>query len=173
MQKNGLDGLFLEFSAAKLEQLTGRIQDCLAQLPPDQIWARSSDNENAVGNLVLHLCGNVRQWVVAAIGGAPDLRARDAEFAARGGLNAQDLSERLRRTVTQAQGILSGLTADRLLETVHIQGYDTTVLQAVYHVVEHFSQHTGQIIYATKLATGEDLGFYRHLNRPAHSERIP
>jgi uncharacterized protein DUF1572 len=78
--------LFLDYSVRKLRQLTGRIEDCLGRLTEEQIWARGAESENAVGNLVLHLSGNVRQWIVAAVGGRPDIRERDAEFGARGGL---------------------------------------------------------------------------------------
>lgn len=169
----GLDRLFVRFSIDKLNQLTGRITDCLGRLSEEQIWARAGENENAVGNLVLHLCGNVRQWLIAGVGGAHDLRDRDAEFAAAGGHTAADLSARLHDTVAEAVGVLEKLTAARLAETVRIQAYDNSVLGAVYHVVEHFSQHTGQILFATKRETGEDLGYYRHLKGRAHRERTP
>jgi uncharacterized damage-inducible protein DinB len=172
MQKS-LDCLFLDFSVAKLNQLTTRIADCLGRLREDQIWTREGENMNAIGNLVLHLCGNVRQWIVAGIGGAPDARVREREFSARGGVNASELEARLRTTVAEAAGILDNLAAGRLLERVNIQGYDSTVLEAIYHVVEHFAQHAGQVIYATKLRTGADLGYYRHLSRPPHNEQTP
>jgi uncharacterized damage-inducible protein DinB len=167
------DRLFLDFSVAKLNQLTARIADCLGRLREEQIWARESENVNAVGNLVLHLCGNVRQWIAASIGGAPDVRVRDLEFAARGGVTASELEAGLRTAIAEAAGILTNLTAGRLLEPVRIQGYDASVLEAIYHVVEHFAEHTGQIIYATKLLTGADLGYYRHLSRPPHNEKTP
>lgn len=168
-----LDRLFVEFSIAKLGQLTRRIADCVGRLSEDQIWARGSENQNSVGNLVLHLCGNVRQWLISGVGGAPYLRDRDAEFAARGGASGAELARRLQETVSEAGVVLDGLTAERLCETVRIQSYENSVLDAVYHVVEHFSQHTGQIIFATKLVTGEDLGYYRHLSGKTHSESTP
>ena len=167
------DRLFLDFSVAKLNQLAVRIADCLSRLREDQIWARENENVNAVGNLVLHLCGNVRQWIVASIGGEPDVRVRDLEFAARGGAHASELEVKLRTTIAEAAGILTNLTASRLLEPVRIQGYDASVLEAIYHVVEHFAEHTGQIIYATKLLTGADLGYYRHLGQSPHKEQTP
>ncbi len=172
MEKN-LEGIFLDFSIKKLEQLTSRIADCLHKLSDDQIWARESNNQNAVGNLVLHLAGNVRQWIVSAIGGAPDIRDRDREFAAKEGPSGAELAGHLRTNVQEAVQVLSQLSHARLSERLRVQDYDATVLEAIYHVVEHFSQHAGQIMYATKLLTGEDLGYYRHLNRPAHHEKIP
>jgi uncharacterized damage-inducible protein DinB len=167
------DRLFLDFSAKKLQQLAGRIETCLGKLTPEQVWARGSDNENAVGNLVLHLCGNVRQWIVSGVGGAPDTRDRDAEFAARGGASTADLIARLRQVVDEAAAVLAAVSPERLTEHVVIQKYDLPVIEAIYHVVEHFSGHTGQIIFATKMLTSEDLGFYRHLGAKPHSEKTP
>jgi uncharacterized damage-inducible protein DinB len=167
------DTIFVQFSADKLTQLSTRIIDCLARLSPEQIWMRGGDHENAIGNLVLHLCGNVRQWIGSGVGGQADVRMRDAEFAARGGLEAAELRERLTAVVAGAAEIIRTLPAGRLTERIRVQGYDVSVLEAIYHVVEHFSGHTGQIIFATKLLTGDDLGFYRHISQPAHAERVP
>jgi uncharacterized damage-inducible protein DinB len=165
---------FLDFSARKLRHLLSGIDRCLAELNEEQVWARGGENENAIGNLALHLCGNVRQWIVAGVGGVPDVRERDAEFAARGGLGIPELKEKLRATVEDAVAVLNAVTSGRLAERVTIQGYDVSVLEAIYSVVEHFSMHTGQIIFATKMLTGQDLGFYRHLGRrPAHVEKTP
>jgi len=159
-----LDRLFLDCSARELRQKMGRISSCLGQLNEDQVWARGGENENAVGNLALHLAGNVRQWIIAGAGGRPDTRDRDSEFAARGGMPKSGLEERLRQTVEEACEVIRGLTPERLAARLTIQDYNVTVLEAVYHVVEHFSMHTGQIIFATKMLTGSDLGFYRHLS---------
>jgi uncharacterized damage-inducible protein DinB len=165
---------FLDYSTRKLRQLTSGIEKCLAQLNEEQVWARGGENENAVGNLTLHLCGNVRQWIIAGVGGLPDVRQRDAEFAARGGLAIPELSQKLRATVADATAVLDSVTAERLTERLAIQGYDLSVLDAIYAVVEHFSMHTGQIIFATKALTGADLGFYRHLRAAqAHQQKTP
>jgi uncharacterized damage-inducible protein DinB len=122
---------------------------------------------------VLHLSGNVRQWIVSGVGGRPDIRQRDAEFAARGGGGAE-LVVRLEEAVEEAAGVLARLTPERLSERIVVQHYDVTVLEAIYHVVEHFSGHTGQIIFATKMLTATDLGFYRHLrDAAAHDKKTP
>ncbi len=166
--------LFLDFSGRKLLQLAGRIGVCLGKLTPEQVWARGGENENAVGNLVLHLCGNVRQWIISGVGGEPDRRRRDAEFAAREGLSPAELRAALEETVAAAARVIGTLPPGRLTETAAIQAYKVTMLEAIYHVVEHFAQHTGQILFATKQMSGEDLGFYRHLNRPSpHEEKTP
>jgi len=169
-----LDRIFLDVSQKKLQQLTSRIEQCLAQLTAEQVWARGSENENAIGNLVLHLAGNVRQWIISGIGGKPDIRVRDREFTARGDVEPAELGERLKSTVEEAVAVLGQVSAGRLAEIVTIQKYDITVMEAIAHVIEHFAQHTGQIIFATKMLTGQDLGFYKHLKTTAaHGEKIP
>jgi uncharacterized damage-inducible protein DinB len=171
---NDTGGIFLDFSARKLELLTGRIESCLDRLNGEQIWARGGENENAVGNLALHLAGNVRQWIVSGVGGKPDIRERDAEFAARGGESVAELKERLRAAVSEAVAVIGGVSAERLTERVTVQRYEQSVLEAIYHVVEHFAMHTGQIQFATKMLTGADLGFYAHLRTTAaHGEKTP
>jgi uncharacterized damage-inducible protein DinB len=171
---NETDRIFLDFSARKLELLNGRIGSCLDRLSAEQIWARGGENENAVGNLVLHLAGNVRQWIISGVGAAPDVRERDAEFAARGGASVADLKERLGGTVTEAVAVIGAVSPERLTERLTVQKYEGSVLEAIYHVVEHFSMHTGQIQFATKMLTGVDLGFYAHLKTAlAHREKTP
>jgi len=157
---------FLNYSADTLLELAGRIEDCLGRLSNEQIWLRHSENENAVGNLVLHLCGNVNQWIGSGIGGKPDTRERHKEFEAREG----SLGTRLKDTIAEAAKIIRSVPAARLAERLKIQGYDTTGLKAIYHVVDHFAGHTAQIIFATKLLTGQDLGYYAHLNKPKQAE---
>ena len=121
----------------------------------------------------MHLCGNVGQWIGSGVGGKPDTRQRDAEFAARGDIQPAELAERLEKAVSEAAGIIRNLPHARLMEKTTIQKYDVTLMEAIYHVVEHFSQHTGQIIFATKLLTGQDLGYYKHLNQSKHFETTP
>jgi uncharacterized damage-inducible protein DinB len=164
--------IFLDYSTRKLRQLSGRIDDCLGRLTEEQIWMRGAESENAAGNLVLHLSGNVRQWIVSGVGGQPDTRQRHTEFDARGGLAVSELKARLRETIDEALAVLDSLPLERLTEPRLIQGYNVTVLEAIYAVVEHFSGHTGQIIYLTKGLTGQDTGYYRHL-KTAHSAKTP
>jgi uncharacterized damage-inducible protein DinB len=174
MMTRALEQEFLNYSADKLSQLSERIESCLGMLTVEQIWARGSENENAVGNLVLHLCGNVRQWILSGIGGAPDVRQRDREFDARSGIPPSELAARLRTVVTEAAGVIHQVTEERLAEQIVVQKYQLSVFHAIYHVVEHFSGHTGQIIFATKMLSGADLGFYRHLRTTEpHGEKTP
>ena len=136
-----------------------RIERCLEQLSDDNVWWRANPESNSIGNLLLHLAGNVRQWIISGVGGVPDDRQRQREFDEQGPMPSADVLSRLRMTVEEADRVLAGITADGLLEGRRIQGHDVTVLEAVYAVVEHFSMHTGQIILLTKMWKG-DLGFY-------------
>ena len=154
-----VESLFLNFSADKLRQFADSIAVCVGKLNDDQIWARGHESSNAIGNLILHLNGNVRQWIISELGGNPCERDRDAEFAARGNVTGAELIARLKNTVEHAAQVISSLTTDRLTRMYDIQSYGCSGVEAVYHVVEHFAEHTGQIIFATKLLTGEDLGF--------------
>jgi uncharacterized damage-inducible protein DinB len=165
--------IFVKFSAEKLDQLHGRIQDCLTRLTPDQIWTRNSENENAVGNLVLHLSGNVRQWIGSGVAGLPDHRQRDAEFDARGGQTSEELARLLKTKITEAVEVIRAVPSARLTERITPQGYNVTVLEAIAHVIEHFSMHTGQIILLTKLLTGSDLAYYQHLRGSGRSAAEP
>lgn len=155
---------FTRFSTFKLRQCLERIEICLGKLDDERIWARPNAASNSAGNLCLHLAGNVRQWILSGVAGQPDTRRRDEEFAAQGGFSREELLARLRATVNEACAVIGSLGEARLGETVRPQRYEVTVLEAVYHVVEHFTMHTGQIMLLTKAATGEDLGFYRHLS---------
>jgi len=163
---------FLRISTEKLRRSGSRIEDCVGRLNHDQIWARSAENVNSVGNLILHLCGNVRQWIGFGIGEMADQRDRDSEFAARGGLQPAELVERSRKTVSEAIDIIGKFDPARLMERVTIQNTEVTKMEAIYQVVEHFAQHTGQIIFVTKMLTGDDLGYFKHLN-PGAAARVP
>jgi uncharacterized damage-inducible protein DinB len=155
-----------------------KIERCLERLTEEQIWWRANENSNSIGNLVLHVCGNARQWIISGLGGVPDARTRQAEFDARGNVTRADLTKLLRETVAEIDQVLAAFDVRRLPDTFHIQHKDSTALEAIFHVAEHFSMHTGQIILLTKLLTGTDLRFYgfedgvpvHRWNTPAHSE---
>jgi uncharacterized damage-inducible protein DinB len=137
-----------------------KIERCLEELDDGQIWWRPNPQSNSIGNLVLHLCGNARQWIIAGLGWSDDLRDRDSEFEQTDVIERAKLTDLLRSTVTEVVVTLERLDVETLLEKRRIQGAEVDVLQAVFHVTEHFSMHTGQIILLTKLLTAADLRFY-------------
>jgi uncharacterized damage-inducible protein DinB len=143
-----------------------KIRRCLEALSEEDVWWRPNPDSNSVGNLVLHLSGNIRQWIVSGVGGRPDVRERAKEFAADGqkegaAWDRARLLAHLTATLREVDETLAGLTPAELLRRTTIQGQDVSVLEGVFHAVEHFSMHTGQIIYVTKLRTGTDLRFYQ------------
>ena len=137
-----------------------KIESCLRQLSDEQIWWRPNEQSNSIGNLILHLCGNARQWIVSGLGGEPDARDRTAEFAQRELIPGASLHSLLKRTLSEVDSTLERCDTSKLLDRQTIQGTDVTALEAIFHVVEHFSMHTGQIILLTKLMTATDLRFY-------------
>ncbi|HXJ95703.1 MAG TPA: DUF1572 family protein [Terriglobia bacterium] len=157
-----------------------RIERCFDLLSPEQIWWRPNPASNSAGNLALHLAGNVRQWIVSAVGGAPDARQRDQEFAERGPLPDPELVKVLRVSVRDACRVLRRLSAVELARIYTIQGLQVTGLNAIFHVVEHFAFHTGQIIFISKQQLRRDLDFTRlpgdmpeHRTRERASRKLP
>ena len=143
-----------------LEDYLPKIERCLERLTDEQIWWRPNEESNSIGNLVLHLCGNARQWIVSGVGGKADHRHRDAEFAQRDLVPRDELLTLLRSTLNDVARVLRALDTATLLERRTIQSSDVDVLEAIFHVTEHFSMHAGQIIMLTKMLTGSNLRFY-------------
>lgn len=125
----------------------------------DDLWWRPNETSNSAGTICVHLAGNLRQWIVAGVGGAPDVRNRPAEFATTGGRSAADVLADLRAAVDEACAVIDGLDEEALLAVYPIQGREPTGLRAVYHAVEHFAMHAGQIIWIAK-ARGGAVRFY-------------
>ena len=166
IQDSEVAAVFLKFEREKLVgQYWPRLRTAVEALSAEKVWWRPNEASNSIGNLVLHLNGNVRQWLVDSFNGTDERRDRPAEFAAEGGLTAAELRARLGGTIDEADKVLGRLTAEELLKPYTIQGYHTRGLEAVAQVVEHFGLHYGQIIYITKSVTGKDLGFYKDLSK--------
>jgi hypothetical protein len=149
--------VFLDVSCRRLGQMTEYLVACLKKLTEEQIWHRQGAYENAVGNLVLHLCGNARQWIMHGVGGVADVRLRDKEFGADGGMSGGDLIALFEQTMDEAKDVIARVPAELMTERVHPQGRDVSVLEAIYQVVGHVQQHVGQIILLTKQMLGTDL----------------
>jgi len=141
------------------ERYLPRIVGCLEQLSDEEIWWRPNEASNSIGNLVLHVCGNMRQWIISGLGGAADLRERDKEFAERRPVARKALLGRFQQTVSEAGVVMARLESAALTRRFRIQGYDVTGYEAAAHVIEHVAYHAGQIIYITKLKRAKDLGF--------------
>jgi hypothetical protein len=146
-------------AAHELASALDRIKHCLGQLDDEQVWWRSRSSLNSIGNLILHLCGNVRQWIVSGVGGASDIRNRPAEFAECGPIPKDELMGKLEVIVAEAKRALCGISARQLLEIRRIQGSDMTGLAAIFDSVPHFRGHTQEIVQMTRLQLGDAYKF--------------
>jgi len=157
--ETGLAELCLRQWRARLEErFLPRLIDCLAQLSEEEIWWRPNEASNSVGNLLLHLCGNMRQWIISGLGGAADIRKREKEFSERGPIARDLLRDQLQRTFRESCAVLARVKPGDLTRRHRIQEFDVTGYQAAAQVEEHVAYHLGQIIYVTKLKRAKDLG---------------
>lgn len=154
------------YSIHYLQERLGMVEDCLSRMTEEMVWEKPNPVSNSMGNLVLHLCGNIRQYVIAGLGGAEDDRRRDDEFFTRPARTTEELKQDLRSVIIEASAVIRECSEDELLRMREVQGYNMNGVGILIHVVEHLSYHTGQIAYYTKLKLDEDLGFYagRNLN---------
>jgi uncharacterized damage-inducible protein DinB len=137
-----------------------KLRHCVNALPRSAVWTRPNQSSNSVGNLFVHLTGNVTEWILGGVGGRSVARYRAGEFAQRDGADGSKLLDNLEVVLLEADSVLAGLTEKDLERSVVIQERDTTVLAAVYHVVEHFAMHTGQIVFLTKIYAPDKIHFY-------------
>jgi uncharacterized damage-inducible protein DinB len=158
---NNIAKEFIEQCVSVIEKKsTPKIIKCLDQLNEEQVWLRPNEASNSIGNILLHLCGNIRQYIISALGDEPDIRERPKEFSTKGGYTKQELLNKLTTTVAQAINTIRNLDESRLLKIHSVQGFELSDAGIIIHVTEHYSHHTGQIIFWTKQLTGTDLSLY-------------
>jgi uncharacterized damage-inducible protein DinB len=151
---------FIEQTLKSIDENTSKIKACMKQLDEKDIWFRHNEHVNSVGNIILHLCGNIRQWIISSLGGAPDIRERDLEFSTMGGFTKEELTSRWQDTMQEAITVITDTSPENLLRRRMVQGSAHSGIGIIIHVTEHYSYHTGQIIFLTKLFKNIDMGFY-------------
>jgi uncharacterized damage-inducible protein DinB len=151
---------FIEQSLYRIDKNTPKIISCINELDEADTWMLPNDTSNSVGNLILHLCGNITQYIISSLGGTEDTRERDKEFSAKDGYSKAELIEKLSDTVEKARNIIQNMDTENLLQKRHVQGFQYSGIGIIIHVTEHYSYHTGQIVFWTKLLKNKDLGFY-------------
>ena len=161
---------FVEQAIYRISENTTKLTTCLDALEEAEVWKRPNENSNSVGNIILHLCGNIRQYAISSLGTVPDVRERDKEFSARGDYSKSDLLRNLITTVEEAKGIIQSLDSSELLRKRHVQGYVQSGIGIIVHVTEHYSYHTGQIIFWTKLLKNKDMAFYAGIDLNVKNE---
>lgn len=160
MNRFALTNEFIEQAIFRLHENTPKIEKCLLLLNEEEIWKRPNTNSNSVGNLILHLCGNITQYIIASLGAKEDKRDRELEFSIERGYKKRELLDKLKSTIDQAVVILKDLKEQDLIAIRSVQGFKYSGMASIMQVVEHYSYHTGQIAFWTKLLKDQDLGFY-------------
>lgn len=153
-----------EYKLRVITECLSRIKQCIGSLTHEEIWHRQNDNSNSIGNLVLHLSGNIRQYIVCGVGGTPDDRERDKEFSRDRNETKAFLLGQLTATLEASNNVVQNLPEDSFAKSVTIQGFQHTNLSAIIHVIEHLSYHTGQITYYTKYIKDIDTAYYGGLD---------
>jgi hypothetical protein len=150
-------------AAAKVfDQCLTKIKHCLSQLSEEQVWWRPRPEMNSIGNLLLHLSGNVRQWIVSGLGTAGDDRDRAAEFLEQGPISKTELLEKLAGVVCEAKAVLAECTAEQMFDVRGIQEFEVTGWEAIFDSIPHFQGHTQEIICLTRLQLGEAYRVHWH-----------
>jgi uncharacterized damage-inducible protein DinB len=163
---------FITQSILRFEENTPKIERCLSEITEEELWHRPNASSNSIGNLLLHLCGNITQYVLSGLGNVEDKRERDKEFTSTAVLTKTELLTKLKSTVDAAVSIFKNLKEDEILRERSVQGYQLSAIGIIIHVVEHYSYHTGQIIFWTKLIKDKDLGFYSSLDLNKRNREI-
>lgn len=153
-----------EIKRRLFEESQVRLERCLNELSEEDIWWRPNENSNSVGNLVLHLCGNARQWILSGLGGALDQRKRQAEFDERGPISRAELIRKVHEVMKEIEAVLDHLGTQDLERPILVQGFQETGMSILIHVVEHFSYHVGQMAYIVKARLDKQTNFYGGIN---------
>ncbi len=152
---------FIQASRTLLaEDYMPKLHKIVGTLSEDDVWWRPNEASNSVGNMLLHMCGNLRQWIISGAGGAPGTRDRPSEFSERGPIPKAELMTKVEETTAAVDRVLADLSEASLVDRLDVQDFNVTRLHAVYHSIEHFGYHLGQIAYVAKMRHGRDLGIF-------------
>ena len=155
-------------ACGELDEALGRIEHCVKQLSDDELWWRPANDMNSVANLMLHLSGNLRQWIVAGLGNRADTRRRAEEFAARGPRPRREVWGPLHDAVQVAKATLQTLNSEDFASDKRIQGFGVTGVQACLESVAHFRGHTQEIIHLTRTQLGDRYQYAWVPTSPEH-----
>lgn len=147
-------------ACSRIDENTRMVSKCFSSLKESDIWEKPNEASNSMGNLVVHLCGNITQYILASLGEQPDTRNRDLEFSISEGYNKEELLKMLTVVTQKAKEVILAASDTQLLHIRNVQGFELSGVGITLHVVEHYSYHTGQIAYWTKIVNKKDLGFY-------------
>jgi uncharacterized damage-inducible protein DinB len=160
MDRKNFTSELIEAAIFRLNENTSKIEKCFNNLEEEDIWKRPNASSNSIGNLILHICGNITQYIISSLGGKEDKRDRYLEFSIRKGFDKGSLIQKLKNTVNQAIQTLGMIQERELTRVRSVQAFEYSGIAIIIHVVEHYSYHTGQIIFYTKMCKDVDLDFY-------------
>lgn len=155
---------FIKNAIYRLDENLRMVQISLDGLSEEELWQKPNRVSNSVANILLHLCGNITQYAISSLGERPDIRERVLEFSVNSGANKIELLEKLVDTVAQAKAIIKDCSVEKLLRKREVQGLSYSGIGIIFHVVEHFSYHTGQIAFWVKQLKNKDLEFYKDID---------
>lgn len=155
---------FIKESIYRINESAKRVAKCLDEIDEIELWKKPNEHSNSIGNIVLHLCGNIRQYIISSLGQVEDIRERDKEFSASGVFKKSELLAKLQQTINEAITVMEDLDELALAKLYLVQGFQLSGVGIIIHVTEHFSYHTGQIAFWVKLLKNTDLGFYQNIN---------
>ncbi len=161
---NNFQQEFIQACIYRINESTKRVAKCLDEIDETELWKRPNEHSNSIGNLLLHLCGNIRQYIISSLGQVEDTRERDKEFSAEGTFNKSELLTKLQQMVGEAIAVMESVDEAALIKQYSVQGYQLSGIAIIIHVTEHYSYHTGQIAFWVKLLKNNDLGFYRNVD---------
>ena len=162
--KNTLITEFKKNAIYRIGENVRMIRIALSKIEEKEIWKRQNQALNPLGNQLLHICGNMTQYVLSGLGRERDNRERDIEFSTEDGYTSDDLLQQLLGTTQRASAVINEASEADLLLVYKVQGFEFSGIGLVLHAVEHFSYHTGQIAIQVKLAIDKPLGFYDGLD---------
>ncbi|MEH6746777.1 MAG: DinB family protein [Maribacter arcticus] len=148
----------------RIDESTRMIKKSLAEISEDEVWQKPNSSLNSIANLILHLCGNISQYVISSLGETEDKRLRDSEFSLTSGLTKDELLKKLEDVVGTAKRVIFDATPSQLVKIRTVQGFSFSGVGIILHAVEHYSYHTGQIAFWVKQLKNKDLGFYDGLD---------
>lgn len=160
----------IKHATLRINENTPRVAQCINELTEEQVWQYPNENSNSMGNLLLHICGNMTQYVISSIGGSKDERVRDEEFGTKGGYTKAELIAKLEATMQQACEVIEKMTEQEAMRVRMVQGFNYSGIGNIMHAVEHYSYHTGQIAFYTKLLKNMDLKFYGNMDLNVKNE---
>ncbi len=148
----------------RLQESVERILKCIELLEDTDIWYQPNENSNSVHNLILHLCGNIGQYINAGLGAKTDTRNRESEFLNNHKYDKSILKGLISDAVKDAIKVIEDLDISQLLKKYDIQGFNLTGIAVLVHVVEHTSYHVGQITYFTKIQKNISTDYYKGID---------